>query len=218
MRSDHHIVSLSLGTIAEPSAVVVVKPFTEPWHPKDRKRDRDLENRFNVTWLERFPAGRAIPAIVDRVCAVVSDKRLAKKCTVLLDITSTGLAPRRVFESRGGLYPYPIDLTNLGTEEYTKGIQRIPLRDVIGAAQLVLQTARLQVAPALELAETLLSDLQAFDPKPIERNSDLRGGRNADLVLALAIALWWGDKLTWNDDVGRRRYEPKDTRSSHWAS
>ena len=60
-------------------------------------------------------------------------------------------------------------------------------------------------------------DLQAFDPKPIERNSNLRGGRNADLVLALAVALWWGDKLTWADDVGRRRYEPKDTRVSHWA-
>ncbi len=126
-------------------------------------------------------------------------------------------APRRVFESRG-LYPDPIDLTNTGAEEYTKGTHRVPLRDVIGAAQVVLQTARLKVADALELAETLVSDLQAFDPKPIERNSDLRGGRNADLVLALAIALWWSDKLTWNDDVGRRRYEPKDARVSHWVA
>jgi len=73
------------------------------------------------------------------------------------------------------------------------------------------------VAHALELAETLVSDLQAFDPKPIERNSNLRGGRNADLVLALAIALWWGDKLTWNDDVGRRRYEPKAPKCSWMA-
>ncbi len=28
---------------------------------------------------------------------------------------------------------------------------------------------------------------------------DLRGGRNADLVFALAVALWWGDGLTWGD-------------------
>ena len=216
MRSDHHIVSLSLGTIAEPSALVVVEPSTKVWHPKDGKRDRDSENHFDVTWLERFPAGRAIPAVVARVCEVVSDNRLAKKCTVLLDITSTGLAPRRVFETRG-LYPNPIDLTNTGAEEYTKGTQRVPLRDVIGAAQVLLQTDRLKVAHALELAETLLSDLQAFDPKPVERNSNLRGGRNADLVLALAVALWWGDKLTWNDDVGRRRYEPKEQKTSHWA-
>ncbi len=162
------------------------------------------------------PSGRPIPAIVARVFELVSDKRLAKKCTALLDISSTGLAPRRVFESRG-LFPDPIDLTNTGSEEYTNGVKRVPLRDAIGAAQVLLQTNRLKVADALELAETRVSDLQAFDPKPIERNSDLRGGRNADLVVALAVALWWGDKLTWADDVGRRRYEPKDTQVSHWA-
>ncbi len=151
-----------------------------------------------------------------RVSELVSDKRLAKKCSTLLDITSTGAAPLRVFQNRS-LYPGPIDLTNTGAEEYTQGMHRVPLRDVIGAAQVVLQTARLKVAHALELAETLVSDLQAFDPKPIERNSNLRGGRNAGLALALAVALWWGDKLTWNDDVGRRRYEPKEARVSHWA-
>jgi len=217
MRSDEHIVSVSLGTIAEPSAMVVVKPFTEPWHPKDGKRDGDPENQFNVTWIERFPAGRPIPAVVARVCEVVSDKRLARKCTVLLDITSTGLAPRRLFEKRG-LFPYPIELTNAGAEEHTKGMLQVPLRDVIGAAQILLQTKRLKVSDDLELAAALISDLQAFDPKPIERNSDLRGGRNVDLVVALAVALWWGDKLTWNDDLRRRRYEPKETRASHWVA
>ncbi len=29
---------------------------------------------------------------------------------------------------------------------------------------------------------------------------DLRGGRNADLVLALAVAVWWGDRFQWNDE------------------
>ena len=28
---------------------------------------------------------------------------------------------------------------------------------------------------------------------------DLRGGRNSDLVHALAVALWWADDLTWGD-------------------
>ncbi len=45
----------------------------------------------------------------------------------------------------------------------------------------------------------LVADLQAFDPKPVARNMDLRGGRNADLVFALAVAIWWGDDLTWGD-------------------
>ncbi len=216
MQSGQHIVSLSLGTVAEPSGLVVVDPRTKLEEPNDKDGRRDWENHFNVVWTERFPAGRPIPAVVARVSELVSDKRLAKKCSTLLDITSTGAAPLRVFQNPG-LYPVPIDLTNTGAEEYTNGMHRVPLRDVIGAAQVVLQTARLKVAHALELAETLVSDLQAFDPKPIARNPDLRGGQNADLVLALAIALWWGDKLTWNDDVGRRRYESKGPNCSWMA-
>ena len=64
----------------------------------------------------------------------------------------------------------------------------------------------------MELAKTLVSDLQAFDPKPIMRNPDLRGGRNSDLVLALAVALWWGDRLTWDDDIIDRM-----TRDDNWG-
>ena len=80
-------------------------------------------------------------------------------------------------------------------------VQRVPLRDVVGAAQVILQTARLQVASGLELAETLVTDLIGFDPKPVARDMDLRGGRNADLVLALAVAVWWCDRFQWDDEM-----------------
>jgi hypothetical protein len=80
-------------------------------------------------------------------------------------------------------------------------VQRVPLRDVVGAAQVILQTARLQVASGLDLASTLVTDLIGFDPKPVARGMDLRGGRNADLVLALAVALWWGDRFRWDDEM-----------------
>ena len=197
MEAGQHIVSLSLGTVAEPSAVAVIDPRTEFERPKDRRRGRDWENYFDAIHLERFPAGRPIPTIVDRVSEIMSGERLTKNCRLLLDITSTGAAPIRVFESRG-LHPAKsIDLTNTGTVKSSGGVQQVPLRDVIGAAQVVLQTNRLKVASALELASTLVGDLQSFDPKPAGRGLDLRGGRNADLVLALAVGLWWGDDLTW---------------------
>ena len=34
----------------------------------------------------------------------------------------------------------------------------------------------------------------------VARGPDLQGGRNADLILALAVALWWADDLTWDYD------------------
>ena len=199
MKSGQHIVSLSLGTAAEPSAAVVIDPRTEPERPKDQGRKRDWENYFNVTHITRFPAGHPIPVVASRVAQLMSDERLAKNCHLLLDITSTGSAPVRVFEN-SGLYPELINLTNTESEDRSGGVQRVPLRDVIGTAQIVLQTRRIKVAEELKLASTLLGDLQSYDPKLAVRGLDLRGGRNSDLVLALAVGLWWGDDLTWGDD------------------
>ncbi len=199
MKANHHIVSLSLGTVAEPNALVMVQPRTEFSNPGGDGRSRDSKNYFDVTWIERFAAGRPIPAVVARACELISDKRLADNYTLLLDITSTGAAPARVFEGRG-IYPALVDLTNTAVAEQASSSLRVPLRDAIGAAQVVLQTARLKVASGLDLAETLVADLTAFDPKPVARNMDLRGGRNGDLVFALAAALWWSDRLTWGDE------------------
>ena len=198
MKANHHIVSLSLGTVAEPNALVMVQPRTEFSESGGERWRRASKNYFDVTLIERFPAGRPITAIVARACELISDKRLADNYTLLLDITSTGAAPARAFEGRG-IYPALVDLTNTAAAGQSGSALRVPLRDVIGAAQMVLQTARLKVASELDFAETLVADLTAFDPKPVARNMDLRGGRNADLVFALAVALWWGDQLTWGD-------------------
>lgn len=192
MQAGRHIISLSLGTVAEPSAVVVVDPRTE-----FLKRDR--ENFFNVTHLQRFPAKFPIPAIVTRVEELMSDKRLAKNCHLLLDITSTGEAPLRVFESRG-LNPNLFNLTNTGSEERSGGVNRVPVLDVVGVGQIVVQSNRLKVASGLEQGPALVTDILAYDFKLAERRSDLRGGRNGDLVLALSVALWWADDLTWGED------------------
>ena len=199
MKAGQHIVSLSLGGVAEPSAVVVIDPRTEFGRREKQTKKRDSENHFDVTHIERFPAGLPIPTVVASVAKIMSDKRLAKNCHLLLDITSTGAAPLRVFKS-SGLYPESIDLTNTGSEEHTGGVQRVPLRDVIGAAQVVFQTRRLDVAEDLKLASTLLGDFQSYDHKRADRGLDLRGGRNSDIVLALAVALWWGDDFIWGDD------------------
>ncbi len=133
----------------------------------------------------------------------MSDKRLAKKCHLLLDISSTGAAPIRVLE-RHSLYPVAVDLTNTGSEERSSGVRRAPLRDVIGAAQVVLQTRRLEVSNKLEHASTLVGDLLGYNLESTSRSLDLRGGRNSDLVFALAVGLWWAENLTWNDDPPER--------------
>ncbi len=203
MEAGQHIVSVSLGTVAKPGGVVVIDPRTDFDLPEDEDRKRDWENFYKVTWLERFDPGHPIPAVATRISALMSDERLAKRCHLLLDITATGAAAKRVFERRS-LYPDVIELTNGGSEERSGGVRRAPLRDVIGAAQVVLQTRRLEASSKLEHASTLVGDLLGFDPESTTRSLDLRGGRNSDLVFALAVGLWWAENLTWNDDPPER--------------
>ncbi len=203
MEAGQHIISLSLGTMAAPGAVVVMDPRTDFDRPGDEDRRRDWDNFYEVTWLQRFPPGHPIPAVATRISELMSDERLAKKCHLLLDITATGPAPIRVLEGRG-LYSVAVELTNSGSEERSGGVRRAPLRDVIVAAQVVLQTDRLEVSNKLEHASTLVGDLLGFDPKPTGRGLDLRGGRGSEFVFALAVALWWAENLTWNDDPPER--------------
>ena len=118
MNSYDSIISLSLGTAAEPSGLVVVTPWSSMYPPDGLAPGAGVGNRFSVTWIERFPAGRPLPAILNRVSEVASDKRVSRESIILLDITSVGTAPLRAFQTRG-MYPAAIDLTNAGTEGFT---------------------------------------------------------------------------------------------------
>ena len=69
MQNGEHIISLSLGGVSEPSGIVVLDPRT-------KFEKHDSENHFNVTWADRFPAGRPIPALVAKVSELMSLERL----------------------------------------------------------------------------------------------------------------------------------------------
>jgi len=211
MKAGQHIVSLSLGTIAEPGAVLVIDPRTEFERRQDEDGEwgYDKENFYVVVGLQRFAAGEPYPAVAARISEIMSNQRLPKNSHLLLDTSLTGAAPVRVFKSVG-LHPTQIELTNSGSEERSGEVNHVPVRDVIGAAQVAVQTNRLKVVSKLQHAETLATDLLAYDPQPMTRSLDLRGGRNSDLVHALAVALWWADDFTWGDwpRTGRQRGNP----------
>ena len=204
MESGHHIISVSLGGPAKPTGLAVIEPHSKYQHPKGDESQLVWDNYYNVRHLERLAAGRAYPAIVARVREVASHKRLARGSTLLVDITNTGAPPLRLFEDQG-LYPEPFQVTDGGNPAYGDNIQALPRRDMISAAQVVLQQPdRLNVSSALELAPTLVTDLQAYDPDMPERS------QNADLVTAVAVAVWWGERLTWDDEVADRMLPDDD--------
>ena len=198
MRSGHYIISVSLGAAAKPSGLVVIEPKSKYFYPKGDESRLEWDNHFDVVHLERLPAGEPYPAIVARVRELAAARRLSRGCDVLVDITITGSAPLRLFQD-AGLRTQPFEVTTATDAHYQDGVQHLPQRDMIGAAQVALQSDRLKFASELEHAPALVTDLNAVDPTLA--GSVAKTGQIIDLVTAVAIAVWWGDRLRWDDDM-----------------
>ena len=202
MRDREMILSLSLGSGGTPTGLAVVEPKLAA-----RKSDKeagaaghDRDVTFEVIWLERFGAERRYPAIIGRVAEIIAARQPDQRYTLLMDITATGRPPLKLFEDHGQ-YPRAMQIV-AGTEEtYTGGVQSMPRRDMVSVVQVLLQSNRLQVAADLEYARDLLAGLQAFDPSPPPAGQATH--RNEDLVRAVALACWWGNRQTWGLDMSK---------------
>ncbi len=212
MESGHHIISISLGGSANPTGLAVVEPRSEYWYPKGNESELDSENHFGVFWLERVPAGRSYPAIVSRVRELKATQQVSRDCSVLVDITRTGAAPLKLFEAKG-IDVEPVEVTDGADATYQNGVHHLPRRDMIGAAQVALQSNRLKVSSGLELAPTLITDLQAFDPALTGRAAET--AQIDDLVAAVAVAVWWGERLQWCDEVAESMLPEDDWPDPH---
>jgi hypothetical protein len=76
------------------------------------------------------------------------------------------------------------------------GYTHVPKRDLVGATQVLLQNKQVRIGPSLPEAQTLTSELQTFQTKisvqtAHESFGAWREGQHDDLVLALALALWF---------------------------
>ena len=76
---------------------------------------------------------------------------------------------------------------------------RVPKRDLAGVVAVALQNGRLEIAPRLEHAATLRGELANFRARTSATGHDSYGagddwrqGNHDDLVLAVALSVWWG--------------------------
>ena len=155
--------------------------------------------RYDLRHLQRFQLGTSYPDIVAQVAMILGREPLASGETVLaLDATGVG-APVRDLFLRASLPCQIVPITIHGGDTATREGRawHTPKRDLIAATQVLLQTARLRVAPALPEAATLTNELASYRVK-ISANGhdsyDAREGEHDDLVLAVALACWCSEK------------------------
>jgi hypothetical protein len=168
---------------------------------------------FQVRHLQRWQLGTSYPAIVADVAetarrtdALLGDRQPrynpligeVRQPEVVVDATGVGAPVTDLFQrERLPAKLRRVVITGGDTVSVDSGSWRIPKRELVSIVQVLLQGGRLKVAPELPEATTLVRELENFQVKiSIDTAHDSYGawreGTHDDLVLAVALSLWFG--------------------------
>lgn len=189
------IAGLDLGQAHDYTALIVAE-----------RVDRGEEAAaYDVAHIDRIREAR-YPAIVAHTAAVVAALRERQpwpEPTLVVDYTGVGRPVADLLvEANLGV---PLKLVTITGGETAalgeRGEWRVPKRDLASVVQVLLQAGRLRIAASLPLARVLTEELINFRVKislagydSYGAGADWREGNHDDLVLALALACWWGER------------------------
>ena len=182
-----YLVGLDLGQAQDYTALVIAEQQGTP-----------PQARYHVRHLERFPLGTAYPVIVSHVQALLQHPTLQRQSTLVVDATGCG-RPVVDLLTQAQFDPVAVSIHGGDSVQHEGRHWRVPKRDLVSVLQVLLQTERLKVAEALPLAQGLVQELLNFrvtiDPRTAHDSySAWREGQHDDLVLACALACWWGER------------------------
>ena len=197
------ILGLDLGQAGDYTALAVLE---QTWPEID-----DIPTtRYDVRHLERMPLGTSYPEVVKQVGQRVHV--LAEQdASLTLVVDQTGVGRPVVDLLRDAALPcrlVPIMITGgqtvTQTEEQVGWVKEIgfhvPKRDLVSILAVLLQSERTRVAQDLPAAQLLVQELLNFRVKisltgrdSYGAGEEWRDGAHDDLVLAVALAAWYGE-------------------------
>ena len=195
-----YIVGLDLGQRRDYTALAVVERLDEAtgafdWARYEARRDR----LYNLRHLERPPLGTPYTEVAQRVKELTSSALLHGRCKLVVDATGVGAPVVDLLRaSRPGCPIIPVTITGGDSESQNGSQWRVPKRDLVVGLQVLLEQGRLRIADGLAEGALLLEELRQMrvkmTPSGHERFEAWRGSSHDDLVLAVALACWWGKK------------------------
>lgn len=175
-----YTVGLDLGQAQDFSAMVTLE--------QERTRSDAVD-------IRRWPIGTPYPQIV----ADVEKHRTLPALSaapLVVDGTGVGRGIVDLFRVSGARRLVPVLITSGAHAHQDEfGYWLVPKKELVGAVQVGLQSRTLKIAASLPEAKTLLHELTQFQAKITDAANVVTGawreGQHDDLVLALALALWW---------------------------
>lgn len=187
-----YFVGLDLGQARDYTAVAVLQ--RDRWPPATPALPA-----YTLGHLERYQLGTGYPQVVRSVGALLGRSPLRGGPT-LLAVDGTGVGRAVVDMVRPVYQPTPVLITGgAAVTVDPEGYWHVPKRDLVGVLQALLQSRRLRIPAALPLADTLARELGAFRVKlTAAANESFEAWRERDhddLVLAVALAAWCGERV-----------------------
>ena len=184
-----YLAGLDLGQASDYTALAILQR-TITTNPR--------EKFFAVRHLERFPLGTSYPTICDRVVELFDEPPLSNG-TLAVDQTGVGRAVVDLIRrARLQAVIRPITITAGHAVVPDDAGWHIPKKELVSVLQVLLQSRRLQVARGLPMAPVLVKELETFRVKiTVSANETFESWRERDhddLVLAVAMAAWVGDR------------------------
>jgi hypothetical protein len=185
-----YLIGLDLGQAQDSTALAVLEmipPQQSPW-----------KARYALRHLERPELGTPYPSIVARTRELMLTPPLAGHACLVVDATGVGRAVVDLL-LLGDLNPIAVTITGGDAVTRSGRDYRVPKRDLVATMQVLLQTQRLRFATEMPLGKLLAQELLHFRVKIDLRTAHdsyeaWREGMHDDLVLATALACWWGEQ------------------------
>jgi hypothetical protein len=142
-----------------------------------------VEVRYVVRDAKRLPLGMTYLQVVDRVRQALDRFEGVEQTEVVVDATGLGAPVVEILQTAG--LRAPLTAVTITAGESAKGYHA-PKRDLIALIETMLEARRLKIAARHPGGIELMRELE---------NMDAAGsGKRDDMVLALALALWWAKK------------------------
>jgi hypothetical protein len=189
-----YVDGLDIGRPHEFTALAVLER-TEVPRTDDPRR---LVRHYAVRHLERWPPATPYPDVFARLAEVFAAPSL-RGGRLVVDYTGVGRPVLDMLrKARMGAQVVPLFVTtgNRSSSD-DRGGWLVSRQELAATLQVLLQSRRLRVAPALPESATLVRELTAFQVKATavqkEELGAWREGTHDDLVLSVAVAAWVGE-------------------------
>jgi hypothetical protein len=200
-----YFLGLDLGQAQDPTALAVI----------ERASWRGNFPQYSCRHLQRWQLGTPYPQIVHDVNRMAwaigpGGVPLLPGATLVVDGTGVGRAVVDMFRQIPALSnrtrSVVITFGHATTFDKMSGAWHVAKKELVGILQALMQTRRLKVAGSLADAQVLIMELLNFKAKITPSGNETfeawRERDHDDLVLGLAVALWYAEKhpLSFHED------------------